>query len=171
MPDQTTTDCLLQCHVHCKRHVARSLQHLPTPKSPTKLQSLLGLINYLQPFIPGLSSKRMFLQEQTTKWDWNSLTCAAFQHLQAWICQTLLNTTLAYYYWSKPVIVQTDASKYILSVAIIQCNRPIANKTLTDIETPYANIERECLSICFCLQKFHTYLYGRHVVIENDHKP
>ena len=33
------------------------------------------------------------------------------------------------------------------------------------------NIERECLSVCFGLEKFHIYIYGRHVLIENDHKP
>ena len=46
-----------------------------------------------------------------------------------------------------------------------------ASKTLTDVETHYANIEKECMSICFSLVKFHTYLYGRHVIVENDHKP
>ena len=46
-----------------------------------------------------------------------------------------------------------------------------ASKTLTDIETHYVNIECECLSVCFSLEKFHTYIYGRHVIVENDHKP
>ena len=46
-----------------------------------------------------------------------------------------------------------------------------ANKTLTDVETHYANIERECLSVCFGCEKFHTYINGRHTIIQNDHKP
>ena len=81
--------------------------------------------------------------------DWNPLTDAVFQNLKAWICQTLLNTTLEYYDWSKCVIVQTDTSEYGLSVALIQYDRPItsASKTLTDIESHYTNIERECLSV------------------------
>ena len=29
---------------------------------------------------------------------------------------------------------------------------------------------RESVSVCFSLEKFHTYLYSRHVIIENDHK-
>ena len=109
---------------------------------------------------------------QTAKWEWNPSTDALFQCLKAWICQTL-NTTLAYYNQSKPVIVQTDASKYCLIVALIQCGRLIAfaSKTLTGIENCYANIEREHLSVCFGLEKFHSYLYGRHVVTQNDHKP
>ena len=69
--------------------------------------------------------------------------------------------------------MQTNASKYGLSAALVQCGRPItfANKTLTDIKIPYANIERKCLSVCFSLEKFHTYLYNRHVIIESNPKP
>ena len=38
------------------------------------------------------------------------------------------------------------------------------------METHSANIERMCLSVCFGFRKFQTYLYGRHVIIQNDHK-
>ena len=114
----------------------------------------------------------MFLWDQNAEWDWNPSTNAAFQHLKAWICQTLLNTTLMYYDQSKPIIVQTDTIEYSLSVALIQCSRPIAftSRTLTNIETHHANIERECLSLCFSLVKFHTCLYGRYVPVENVQK-
>ena len=71
----------------------QALQDLPMPDSQVKLQSFMGLINYLPPFIPGLSSKTMFLQEQLTEWDWNLSMDAAFQCLKASICQTLLNVT------------------------------------------------------------------------------
>ena len=57
-------------------------------------------------------------------------------------------------------------------LALLQGGQPIAfaSKSLTDVESHYANIERECLSVCFGLEKFHTYIYGRHVLVENDHK-
>ena len=61
----------------------------------------------------------MFLHEQLAEWDWDPSTDAAFQHLKAWICQTLLNATLAYYARSKSVIVQTDASKYGFGATLI----------------------------------------------------
>ena len=148
------------------------IQALPTPNSQAKLQSFLGLINYLQPFIPSLSAKTTFLHEQLAEWDYNPSTDAAFQCLKAWICQTHLNATLAYYDRSKPVVVQMDASKYGLGDTLIQSSCPIAfaSETLTDVQTHYANIERECLSVCFGLEKFHSYIYGRHVTVENDYK-
>ena len=50
------------------------------------------------------------------------------------------------------------------------CPIAFASKTLTDIETCHVNIEWECLSVCFSLEKFQTYIYGRHVMVQNDHK-
>ena len=84
----------------------------------------------------------------------------------------LLKTTLAYYDCTQPLILQTNASEYGLGAALIQKNRSIAfaRKILTDVETRYANTERECLSICFGLEKFQTYIYGKHVIVQNDHK-
>ena len=32
-------------------------------------------------------------------------------------------------------------------------------------------IEHECLSVCFGIEKFHTYVYGRHITVYNDQKP
>ena len=55
---------------------------------------------------------------------------------------------------------------------MLQSSHPIAlaSKILNDIETHYAIIECECLSVYFSLERFHTYIYGRHVIVENDHK-
>ena len=60
-----------------------------------------------------------------------------------------------------------------MGAALIQDNRSItfASKTLTDVETRYANIECKCLSVEFGLEKFHTYIYGCNITVYNDHKP
>ena len=109
-----------------------------------------------------MASKTTFLREQISHWDWNPSTDATFQKLKQWICKTLLTTTLAYFDCTKPVVIQTDASEYGLGAAFLQNGRPIAfaSKALTDIETRYANIEPECLSVCIGLEKFHTHVYG-----------
>ena len=69
--------------------------------------------------------------------------------------------------------MHTDASEYGLGAALLQNYKPIAfaSKTLIDEETWYANIERECLSVVFGLERFHTYIYGRHITVYKDHKP
>ena len=40
----------------------QALQDLPIPQTQKELQSFLGLINYLQPFLPDLSHKTTFLR-------------------------------------------------------------------------------------------------------------
>ena len=151
----------------------QALQDLPTPQTQKQLQLFLGLVNYLQPFLPGIASKTTFLHEQISQWDWNPSTDNSFQKLKQWICNTFLKTTLAYYDRHQPLTVHTDASEYGLGAALLQNNKPIvfASKTLTDVETQYANIERECLTVVFGLEIFHTYIYGRHITVYNDHKP
>ena len=148
------------------------LQDLPTPQNPKELQSFLGLINYLQPFLPSLASKTIFLRQQVTNWDWNPSTDQAFNCLKSWVCNMLLKTNLAYYDHTQPLVLQTNASEYGLSAALIQNIRPITftSKTLIDVETRYANIQRECLPICLGLEKFHTYVHDKHVIVQNDHK-
>ena len=102
----------------------------------TNLQSFLGLINYIQPFISGLANKTIFHYEQLAKWDWNPLTNVAFQCLKSGICSMLLKTTLAYYDSTQPVIVQTNGSTYGLGAALVQnvWSITFASKTLTDIK-------------------------------------
>ena len=104
----------------------QALQDLPTPQTPKQLWSFLGLVNYLQPFLPGNASKTTFLREQVSNWDWNPSTDQSFHCLKSWICNTLLSTTLAYYDHTQPLVLQTDASEYGLSAALIQNNRPTA---------------------------------------------
>ena len=57
------------------------LQDLPTPENHKQLQPFLGVINYLQPFLPNLPSKTTFLREQILHWDWNHSTDATFKNL------------------------------------------------------------------------------------------
>ena len=41
----------------------QALQDLPTPQNQKQLESFLGLINYLQPFLPDIAAKTTFLRE------------------------------------------------------------------------------------------------------------
>ena len=71
--------------------------------------------------------------------------------------------------------VQVDASKKGLGAALIQVDPSepdkeriiaFASKSLSEVETLYANIEHELLAVVFGTNKFHTYLYGSKFTVE-----
>lgn len=55
----------------------------------------------------------------------------------------------------------------------MQDGHPVAyaSRSLTPTEVQDAQIEKELLAIVFGMEKFETYLYGRKVLVESDHKP
>ena len=91
----------------------------PYAQKPNQTTVSFGCINYFQLFIPRLSDKSGFLQEQISSWVLNPSTDVAFQQLKAWICDYLLETILAYLNTVKPVVIQTNASEHNLGVALL----------------------------------------------------
>uniref|UniRef100_A0A8C6KCM5 Gypsy retrotransposon integrase-like protein 1 n=1 Tax=Nothobranchius furzeri TaxID=105023 RepID=A0A8C6KCM5_NOTFU len=69
--------------------------------------------------------------------------------------------------------LQVDASKYGLGAVLMQDGHPVAyaSKTLTPTEINYAQIEKELFAVLFGCKRFHTYIYGRRVLVESNHKP
>ena len=168
---------LLWHSMHCPGHAAGPCQN-PSPPGPphTWLPGKASVLPRTDKLPPALHtwpvSKNNILTWTACPVGQESLYACSLPAPQGRICQTLLNATLAGCDHSKPVVVQMDVSKYGLGATLIQSSCPIAfaSKMLPDVKTCYVNIERECLSVCFSLEKFHTYIYGRHVMVENDHK-
>ena len=54
----------------------------------------------------------------------------------------------------------------------MQDGKPIvyASRALTTTERNYAQIEKELLAIVFGAERYHQFTYGRHVMVESDHK-
>ena len=153
----------------------QGISEMTPPQTKQELQSFLGAVNYLQMFVPHLSSNTeplwaLLKKENCFTWDENSNTC--FQKIKTLLQKALLRP-LRYYDRSKLVTLQCDASLKGLGACIIQDRKLIAfaSKSLMDTETCYANIERELLAIIYGCEKFHTYLYGRTFIMEMNHKP
>ena len=88
--------------------------------------------------------------------------------------QMLINApVLAFYDPTKELRLENYASEYGLGPAHFQEGKPVAyaNRTLTETEKWYAQIQKEILAVNFGLEKFHHYTYGRHVSVDTDHKP
>ena len=118
---------------------------LPAPTNITELQEFLGMVTYLSPFIPGLSSLTAPLCEllkKDTDFTGNCTYDATFQHVKDAI---ISDSTLRYFDPSLPVTIQVDASQVGLGVMLLQNNKPIAfaSKALTETEYHYAKIERD----------------------------
>ena len=143
------------------------------PKTKGEVKSFLGMVNYLQQFLPRLSEQTKVLRDlekKGTHFSWGSDHQACFDNIKSLVSDSL---SLAYYDRSKPVTLQTDYSENGIGVALVQDGKPVrfASKSLSERESEYAPIEGEMLGVVYGIKKFHHYLYGRRFVVECDHKP
>ena len=157
----------------------QGITEMIAPMDKQQLQSFLGIVNYMGTFILNLSHHPEPLRAMLKKnnmFHWEGQKTRSFQQSKTLIAKAN-NTPLRYYKRNLPVTVQKDASLRGLGACLIQKHKgedqPIdfASKSLMDTETRYANIERELLAIVFACQHFSTYLLGRSLVAESDHKP
>ena len=146
---------------------------LETPETKEDIERLNGTVNYLAKFLPRLSQVMEPLRRLTqsgVEWYWGNVEDKAFNEVKQLVTQAPI---LAYYCPEKELVIQCDASGLGLGAVLMQEGRPLAyaSRALTDPETRYATIEKEMLAIVFALEKWHQFVYGRHVVIRTDHKP
>ena len=160
--------CLYDEHgVHPDPDKVKAIHAMEAPRNVTQLQEFLGMVQFLSPFIPGLSTLTAplrELQKKDVEFTWNSSYDAAFNRVKEAITS---DATLRYFDTTKPVTIQVDASKVGLGAALIQDGKPVAyaSKALTATEQRYANIECEMLAVVYGAEKFHTYVYGRHFTV------
>ncbi|KAL9967831.1 hypothetical protein ACROYT_G026128 [Oculina patagonica] len=150
-----------------------ALKQMSSPTSRQELQTFLGLANYMGPFIPNLSSLTAPLRELLKEkylFQWSLAHQDAFEKVKDSVSNEV---TLTYFDPRKEIILQVDASLKGLGAALMQDSKPVAfaSKALTDVETRYANIERELLAVVYGCEKFHTYLFGHSFTVHSDHKP
>ena len=134
---------------------------------------VLGMVNYLGRFMPDvatLSTPLRDLCKSDVPNNWGPEHNAAFSALKKTISSS---EVLRYCDNTNPLKIQVDASQRGLGAALLQDSDPIAfaSKSLTETEGRYTNIEREIFGIVFGLERFHQYVYGRHIDVHTDHKP
>lgn len=149
------------------------IHSLPSPDNKGALQHFLGMVTYMGPFIPNLStltSPLRNLLKKDVEFSWTASHEAAFTKLKENICK---EASLSYFDPAEASTIQVDASSSGLGACLLQKGRPVAfaSKALTNTEQRYANIEREMLAVVFGCTRFHNYIYGKPFVIETDHKP
>lgn len=150
-----------------------AIVEMPVPKDKKALLRLLGMTKYLAQYIPNLSKVTAPLRELTKQnihWHWDHAQDKSLKELKDLLIKA---PVLGIFDSKKPLTLQTDASKDGLGACISQDGHPIAyaSRSLTRAEQNYAQIEKEFLAICFGLERFNHFTYGRLVSVQSDHKP
>ena len=151
----------------------QAITEMKPPENLQDLQSVLGLVNYLNRFSPALADLTAPLRtlcKKDTLFTSESSQQTAFEAIKKEITSA---PVLAYFDRSKANTIQSEASKKGLGAVLIQDDKPViyASRALTEMEQSYSNIERELLSVIFSLERFHHYVYGYTATVQTDHKP
>ena len=150
-----------------------AITNMPKPTDKKGVQRFLGLVNYLTKFLSKLSELCEPLRQLThrdVEFKWTDVHDEAFDTLKKAVCDA---PVLRYYDPKLETVVQCDSSECGLGGVLLQNGQPVAyaSRALSKAEVSYAMIEKELLSAVFCFSKFHHLVYGRHVIVENDHRP
>jgi len=168
MGHQITADGL-----HSDPEKVRAIAEMPPPTNVEELRRYLGMVNYLSKFIPNATITLRPLQNLLKKdvsWNWSDVQQEAFDSMKTLVTST---PVLAFYDPKKELTLENDACDFGIGSAMYQDGKPVAfaSRTLTDAERNYAPIEKEMLAMCFGLDKFHHYTFGRKVHVVTDHQP
>ena len=147
----------------------------PVPKHRTDVRAFLGTCGYYRRFIADYSSvaKPLFqLSSPEHKFEWTTACHEAFTSLKKRLTQAPI---LAYPDYSKPFIVDTDASQVAMGAVLSQVHdgaeRVVVyySKTFTPEQSNYCVTRKELLAIVKALKHFRPHLYGRKFKVRTDH--
>jgi len=149
------------------------------PTNKKGIQEFIGFCNFYRRFIEGFSRTAKPLYDRTkkdVKWEWGDKEQAAFDELRQKLCST---PVLTYFKPGRPLLVETDASKYVCSGILFQHDedgkwRPIAyrSKMMAPAECNYDVHDKELLAIVQAIKEWRRYLRGsgQHFKVLTDHK-
>ena len=150
------------------------ITQMATPTDKAAVQCFLGMCQYLSKFCPNLSEtvlpSRALTKEDST-FLWSNNHDNAFISVKNLITSA---TALCYYDTALPMALQMDASEDAIGGVLLQDDQPVCftSHTLNSTEKNYAQIEKECLAIVSCMDKWYQYLYGkRDITVHTDHQP
>lgn len=157
-----------------------AMRNIKTPSDVKELQTILGMVTYLNRYSVKLAEMTSPLRELTKKhshFTWESHHQEALDKIKEELCSVKI---ISYYDPdpTTPTILQCDASQMGVGAWLRQIDSQgnenivaMTSRSLTSAESRYSNIERECLGVMYGLEKFEYYLLGRHAVVETDHSP
>ena len=150
-----------------------AIQSMQKPTDKAGIQRLIGTLNFLRSYIPNMSALTEPLREllkNDVLWTWGPKQQESFNMVKRILTS---KPVLQYFDVNKETHLQVDASKSGLGAVLLQDGKPVAyaSRALTECECNYPQIDKELLAVVFGCEKFHSYLYGRPLHAQTDHKP
>ena len=150
-----------------------AIHEMQTPTDVADVKRLCGVVQYMVKFLPDLANEMKPIRELRRKevsWNWSNERERAFQKVKKRLTEAPI---LAYFDTNKEVVLQVDSSKNGVGAVLLQDGKPVefASCALRQSERNWAQIEKEALSMLYGLECFDQYMYGRKVIVQNDHKP
>ncbi|XP_055522952.1 uncharacterized protein K02A2.6-like [Wyeomyia smithii] len=155
-----------------------SIVNMPAPHDIATLRSYLGAVSYYGKYVKEMRALRHPMDQllkAETKFEWSAACQKSFDRFREILQSPLL---LTHYNPKLKILVSADASMLGLGARIAHIFpdgtvRAICHvsRSLTAAESKYSQIEKEGLALIFAVTKFHRILFGRHFILETDHKP
>lgn len=156
----------------------KAISDMPAPRDLSELRAALGMISFYSQFIPDMKTLKEpmnHLLKKDIKFDWSKECDKNFQKMKQYLQSDLL---LTHYDPDLPIIVSADSSQHAVGAVLLH-EYPDAtqkavmhiSRSLSDTERKYSQIEKEALALVYAVRKFHKFVYGRHFILNTDHKP
>ena len=151
-----------------------AIKQMKPPSSPTEVRQFLGIINYVQKFVPNAAARtaplRLLTRADPDDYRWGEAQQLAFEDLKATITRA---PVLQHFDPNKQLTISTDASSFGMGAVLLQEGHPVAftSASLTPTQQRYSQLEKELLAVVFACEQFRFYILGSHIDIESDHRP
>lgn len=157
-----------------------AIKNFSRPITKSQLRAWLGLTGYYREMLCNYAETnhcltQLLRKNMPDKLAWKDIHEQAFQKLKT---SMISSPFLAARDPTKDYILECDATQYTVAGILSQLDDQghervvaYASRNLLPRESRYPTIERELVAICWCLEHWDQYIYGRHVQVYCDHRP
>lgn len=161
--------------LHCDPEKVTAILDIPSPTNVKEVRRFLGITSWYRRFIPNCSSLLAPISQllkKGTRFKWTENCEAAFKAVKE---RLVTAPVMSCPDFTKPFVVQTDASDYGLGAVLSQNLSDgehvvsFISRSLTASERKYSTTEKECLAVLWAIERFRPYVEATRFTVVTDH--